>query len=137
MGLSPGTKLGPYEVIGPLGAGGMGEVYRARDTRLERTVAIKILPAQLSADPIRKQRFEREAKAISGLNHPNICMLHDVGSQDGIVYLVMECVEGQSLAQRLEKGPLPIEQVLKIGREIADALSAAHRSGIIHRDLKP
>jgi len=115
----------------------MGEVYRGRDTRLDRSVAIKILPAHYSSDRNHKQRFEREAKAISGLNHPNICTLHDVGSQDGIDYLVMECVEGQSLAQRLEKGPLPIEQVLKIGREIADALAAAHRSGIIHRDLKP
>ena len=137
MGLTPGTKLGPYEILAPLGAGGMGEVYRARDTRLDRTVAIKILPPHLANDPIRKQRFEREAKSISGLNHPNICTLHDVGSQDGIDYLVMECVEGESLSQRLEKGALPVEQVLKIGREIADALDKAHRSGIIHRDLKP
>jgi Tol biopolymer transport system component len=137
MGLSPGTKLGPYEVIGPLGAGGMGEVYRARDTRLERTVAIKILPAQLSADPGRKQRFDREAKTISGLNHPNICMLHDVGSQDGVDYLVMECVEGETLAKRLEKGPLPVEQALKYGAQIADGLDKAHRNGVVHRDLKP
>ena len=115
----------------------MGEVYRARDTRLDRTVAVKILPAHFSNDPLRKQRFEREAKAISGLNHPNICTLHDVGSQDGTDYLVMECVEGESLAQRLAKGPLPIDQVLKVGREMADALDRAHRSGIIHRDLKP
>ena len=114
----------------------MGEVYRARDTRLDRTVAIKILPAHFSNDPVRKQRFEREAKAISGLNHPNICTLHDVGSQDG-TDLVMECVEGESLAQRLAKGPLPVDQVLKVGREMADALDRAHRSGIIHRDLKP
>jgi serine/threonine protein kinase len=137
MSLSAGTHLGPYEILSPLGAGGMGEVYRARDTRLQRTVAIKILPAHLSSDPIRKQRFEREAKAISGLNHPNICVLHDVGSQDGIDYLVMECVEGDTLAARLEKGPLPLEQVLKIGREIADALDKAHRGGVVHRDLKP
>src|SRR5713101_4546453 len=129
MPLNPGTKLGPYEIQSPLGAGGMGEVYRARDTRLERTVAIKILPQQLSNDPVRKQRFEREAKTISGLNHPNICVLHDVGSQDGVDYLVMECVEGDTLAARLEKGPLPLEQVLKIGREIADALDKAHRGG--------
>src|SRR4029077_4398730 len=115
----------------------MGEVYRARDTRLERTVAIKILPEQLSSDPVRKQRFEREAKTISSLNHPHICTLHDVGNQDGISYLVMECVEGETLAKRLEKGPLPLEQVHKYGMQIADALDKAHRSGIVHRDLKP
>src|SRR4029077_19307086 len=112
-------------------------VYRARDTRLERTVAIKILPAQLSSDPVRKQRFEREAKTISSLNHPHICVLHDVGSQDGVDYLVMECVEGETLAKRLEKAALPLEQTLKIGAQIADALDKAHRSGIVHRDLKP
>ena len=137
MSLAPGTKLGPYEIALPLGAGGMGEVYRARDTRLERTVAIKILPQQLSDDPIRKQRFEREAKTISSLNHPNICTLHDIGSQDGTDYLVMECVEGETLAKRLEKGPLPLEQVLKCGAQVADALDKAHRAGIVHRDLKP
>src|SRR6266436_5176804 len=137
MPLAPGTKFGPYEIQSPLGAGGMGEVYRALDTRLERTVAIKILPEQLSGDPVRKQRFEREAKTISGLNHPHICVLHDVGSQDGISYLVMECVEGETLAKRLEKGPLPLEQVLKYGMQIADALDKAHRSGVVHRDLKP
>jgi serine/threonine protein kinase len=137
MPLFPGAHLGPYEITGPLGSGGMGEVYRARDTRLERTVAIKILPAQLSSDPVRKQRFEREAKTISSLNHPHICVLHDVGSQDGIYYLVMECVEGETLAKRLEKGPLPLEQVLKYGMQIADALDKAHRSGVLHRDLKP
>jgi serine/threonine protein kinase len=115
----------------------MGEVYRARDTRLDRAVAIKILPQQLSSDPTRKQRFEREAKSISALNHPNICTLHDVGSQDGISYLVMECVEGETLAKRLERGPLPLEQVLKFGAQIADALDKAHHSGVIHRDLKP
>jgi eukaryotic-like serine/threonine-protein kinase len=137
MPLTPGTKLGPYEIVSALGAGGMGEVYRAKDTRLDRTVAIKILKEQFSKDPIRKQRFEREAKAISGLNHPNICTLYDVGSQNGTEYLVLEYVDGDSLAQRLTKGPLPIEQVLKVGREIADALDRAHRSGIVHRDLKP
>ena len=137
MPLAPGTRLGPYEISVPLGAGGMGEVYRAKDTRLDRSVAIKILPAQFSADPIRKQRFEREAKTISGLNHPHICVLYDVGHQDGIDYLVMECVEGETLAKRLERGPLPLEQVLKYGAQIADALDKAHRSGIIHRDLKP
>src|SRR5258708_16904496 len=137
MPLSPGTHLGPYEITAPLGAGGMGEVYRARDTRLERDVAIKILPAQLSSDPVRKQRFQREAKTISSLNHTHICALHDIGSQDGIDYLVMECVEGETLAKRLEKGPLPLEQVLKVGAQIADALDNAHRSGVVHRDLKP
>jgi serine/threonine protein kinase len=115
----------------------MGEVYRARDTRLDRTLAIKILPAQLSSDPVRKQRFEREAKAISSLNHPHICVLHDVGHQDGIDYLVMECVEGETLANRLLKGLLPLEQVLQFGAQVADALDKAHRNGITHRDLKP
>jgi eukaryotic-like serine/threonine-protein kinase len=137
MALAAGSKLGPYEITGPLGAGGMGEVYRARDTRLERTVAIKILPGQFSADLVRKQRFEREAKTISSLNHPHICVLHDVGSQDGVDYLVMECVEGETLAKRLEKGPLPLDQVLRYGAQIAVALDRAHRSGVVHRDLKP
>ena len=137
MSLSTGNKLGPYEIVGPLGAGGMGEVFRARDTRLDRTVAIKILPPQLSNDPIRKQRFEREAKTISSLNHPHICVLYDVGHQDGTDYLVMECLEGETLAKRLEKGPLPLEQVLKFGGQLADALDKAHRRGVVHRDLKP
>src|SRR5215471_16172435 len=137
MALTPGTKLGPYEIVAPLGAGGMGEVYRARDTRLERTVAIKILPPHLSSDPVRKQRFEREAKIISSLNHPHICVLYDIGSQDGVDYLVMECLEGQTLARRLEKGPLSLDQVLQYGAQIAGALDRAHRSGVVHRDLKP
>jgi serine/threonine protein kinase len=137
MPLSPGVRLGPYEILDAIGAGGMGEVYRARDIRLERTVAIKILPAHLSSGPVRKQRFEREAKIISSLNHPHICVLHDVGQQDGIDYLVMECVEGETLARRLEKGALPLDQVLKLGTQIADALDKAHRSGVVHRDLKP
>jgi eukaryotic-like serine/threonine-protein kinase len=137
MPLSPGTKFGAYEVVCLLGAGGMGEVYRARDTRLGREVAIKILPKEMSADTVRKQRFEREAKTISSLNHPNICVLHDVGSQDGVEYLVMECVEGETLAKRLERGALPLEQVLKFGAQIADALDKAHRGGVVHRDLKP
>src|SRR5207253_2309644 len=137
MPLPPGTHFGPYEITGLLGSGGMGEVYRARDTRLERTVAIKILPAHLSSDPLRKQRFEREAKTISSLNHPHVCTLHDVGSQDGVEYLVMECVEGETLAKRLEKGALPLEQGLKYGAEIAGGLDKAHRSGVVHRDLKP
>src|SRR6266567_2921310 len=137
MSLSPGTKLGPYEIRAPLGAGGMGEVYRARDTRLERIVAIKVLPSRLSSDPDLKQRLEREARAISSLNHPHICALYDIGSQEGIDFLVMEYLEGQTLADRLQKGALPIEQVLKTGIEIADALAKAHRQGIVHRDLKP
>jgi serine/threonine protein kinase len=115
----------------------MGEVYRAKDTRLDRSVAIKILPAEFSSDPVRKQRFEREAKTISNLNHPHICVLYDVGHQDGTDYLVMECVEGETLAKRLEKGPLPLEQVLRYGSQIAEALDKAHRSGVVHRDLKP
>jgi serine/threonine protein kinase/Tol biopolymer transport system component len=137
MTLPTGAKLGPYQIQSPLGAGGMGEVYRARDTRLERTVAVKILPAQFSSDPVRKQRFEREAKTISSLNHPHICVLYDVGHQDGMDYLVMECVEGETLARRLEKGPLPLDQVLRYGAQIADGLDKAHRSGVVHRDLKP
>ena len=137
MALTPGIRFGPYEIVSTLGAGGMGEVYRARDTRLERTVAIKTLPAEFSSDPVRKQRFEREAKTISSLNHPHICVLYDVGSQDGVDYLVMEYVEGETLAKRLEKGALPLVQVLNFGAQIADALDKAHRSGVIHRDLKP
>ncbi len=137
MSLKAGTYLGPYEVLAPLGAGGMGEVYRARDTRLDRTVAIKVLPAQLADSPERRQRFEREAKAISSLNHPHICTLHDVGQQGGIDFLVMEYLEGDTLAQRLTKGPLVLEQVLQYATEIADALDKAHRKGVTHRDLKP
>ncbi|HEX8817104.1 MAG TPA: protein kinase [Terriglobales bacterium] len=137
MALTPGTKLGPYEILSPLGAGGMGEVYRARDTRLDRDVAIKVLPAHLSSDPDLRQRMEREAKAISALNHPHICTLHDVGSQNGVDFLVMEHLEGETLADRLKRGPLPLQEALKIGREIAEALEKAHRRGIVHRDLKP
>jgi predicted Ser/Thr protein kinase len=135
--LDVGTKLGPYEVTAPLGSGGMGEVYRARDTRLDRSVAIKVLPADVSANAERKQRFEREARTISSLNHPNICALYDVGHQDGMDYLVMEYLEGETLEKRLEKGPLPTEVLLRHAIEIADALEKAHRSGVIHRDLKP
>src|SRR5271168_4497792 len=137
MALAAGTRLGPYEIVAPLGAGGMGEVYRARDTRLERTVAIKVIPAHLASDRDLKQRLEREAKAISALNHPHICTLHDVGSQDGIDFLVMEYLEGETLAERLKKKPLPLDQLLKTAIEIADALDKAHRAGIVHRDLKP
>jgi eukaryotic-like serine/threonine-protein kinase len=137
MTLASGTKLGPYKIVAPLGAGGMGEAYRALDTRLDRSVAIKILASQLSDDADRRQRFEREAKAISSLNHPNICTLHDIGRQDGVDYIVMEYLEGETLAARLEKGPLPVAQVLEYGTQIASALDKAHRSGVTHRDLKP
>ena len=137
MALTTGTRLGPYEIQSPLGAGGMGEVYRARDTRLDRTVAIKILPQHLSSDPDLKARLEREARAISALSHPNICHLYDIGAQDGTDYLVMELLEGESLADRLQKGPLPLKQALEYGIEIAKALEKAHKTGIVHRDLKP
>ncbi len=137
MPLTSGTKLGPYEIQSPLGAGGMGEVYRARDTRLDRAVAIKILPAHLSDNPEAKQRFDREARAVSSLNHPNICTLHDVGHQEGVDYLVMEFLEGETLADRLIKGPLSPAQVLKCGIEICEGLEAAHKKGVVHRDLKP
>jgi Tol biopolymer transport system component/predicted Ser/Thr protein kinase len=137
MPLSTGARLGPYEVLSAIGAGGMGEVYKARDTRLGRDVAIKVLPAGLNADPERRHRFELEARAVSALNHPHICVLHDVGSQDGIDFLVMEYLDGRTLAERLRKGPLPVIQVLELGAQIADALATAHRRGIVHRDLKP
>jgi eukaryotic-like serine/threonine-protein kinase len=137
MALTSGTKLGPYEIQSPLGAGGMGEVYRARDTRLDRTVAIKILPAHLSDDPEFKQRFEREAKTVSSLNHPYICQLFDVGQQDGTDFLVMEFLDGETLADRLRRGAMPLNEILKTGTEIAEALNVAHRAGIVHRDLKP
>src|SRR6266487_7111376 len=137
MTLQPGTRFGAYEIQAPLGAGGMGEVYRARDTRLQRDVAIKVLPELFASDPERLARFEREAHLLSSLNHPRICALYDVGTQDGVDFLVMEYLEGQTVADRLQKGALPIEQVLKIGIEIADALDKAHRQGIVHRDLKP
>ena len=137
MSLASGIRLGPYEIVSLLGAGGMGEVYRARDTRLDRTVALKVLPEHLAQSPELRQRFEREAKAISALSHPHICVLHDVGQHEGTDYLVMEYLEGESLADRLKKGALPLEQVLRYGFEIADALDRAHRKGIVHRDLKP
>ena len=137
MNLATGTRLGPYEVLSSLGAGGMGEVYRARDTRLDRTVAVKILPERLSSNPERRLRFDREARTISSLSHPHICSLYDVGQQDGIDYLVMEYIEGESLADRLKKGPLPLNQALSQAIQIADALDKAHRAGIVHRDLKP
>ena len=137
MALSAGTRLGPYEIVSPLGAGGMGEVYRARDTRLDRTVAVKVLPTHLSSNSDARQRFDREARAISSLSHPNICQLYDVGHQDGVDYLVMEFLEGETLAARIGRGPVPTDQLLKIGSDICDGLERAHRSGVVHRDLKP
>src|SRR5437667_6940477 len=133
MTVAAGTRFGPYEIVAPIGAGGMGEVYRARDTRLERSVAIKILPTEFAANAQLRLRFEREARAISQLSHPHICTLFDVGEN----YLVMELLEGETLADRLSRGPLPLADVLKFGIQIADALGRAHRSGIVHRDLKP
>ena len=135
--LSPKTKLGPYEILSQIGAGGMGEVYKARDTRLDRIVAIKVLPAHLADRPDLRERFEREARTIAGLNHPHICTLHDIGRQDGTDFLVMEFLEGETLAKRLMKGPLPVEQVLQYAIEIADALDKAHHKGVTHRDIKP
>jgi Tol biopolymer transport system component len=137
MPLSPGSHLGPYQIRGLLGAGGMGEVYRAHDARLGRDVAIKVLPTQRAASPDVRARFEREARTVSQLNHPHICTLYDLGHQDGIDYLVMELIEGGTLAERLAKGPLPLGDVLTLGRQIAGALDRAHRAGIVHRDLKP
>src|SRR6266536_4012228 len=137
MTLSAGSKLGPYEILSAIGAGGMGEVYRARDTRLERTVAVKVLPEHLTSDEDLRQRFEREAKTISQLSHPHICALYDVGREGNRDYLVMEYLEGETLAARLDKGALPADQLLRYGIEIADALDKAHRQGIVHRDLKP
>jgi eukaryotic-like serine/threonine-protein kinase len=137
MPLSSGTQLGPYQIVDPLGAGGMGEVYRARDKRFDRSLAVKVLPSELSDDPDRRGRFEREAKAIAALSHPHICTLHDVGRHEGTDYLVMELIEGQTLAARLAKGPLPVADALIVAMQIAAALDAAHRLGIVHRDLKP
>src|ERR1700688_395447 len=137
MPILPGRRLGPYEIIAAIGAGGMGEVYRARDTRLDRVVAIKVLPAHVADDPQLRERFEREARTIATLSHPHICVLYDVGHQEGIDYLVMEYLEGETLAARLMKGSLPVEQVLQYGSQIADALAAAHAREITHRDLKP
>ena len=137
MSLTQGARLGPYEIVAPLGAGGMGEVYKARDTRLDRTVAIKILPAGVADDPQRRERFRREARAISSLTHAHICTLHDIGEQDGVEFLVMEYLAGETLAHRLLRGALPLEDVLRIAVQLADALDAAHRAGLTHRDLKP
>src|SRR2546427_10218508 len=137
MALTAGTKLGPYEILAMLGAGGMGEVYRALDTRLDRTVAIKVLASHLSSSPELKQRMEREARAISSLNHPHICHLYDLGSQDGTDYLVMEFLEGETLAERLRKGAIPLSEILKIGIAIAQSLALAHGQGSVNLDLNP
>src|ERR1700690_4305193 len=137
MALTSGTRLGPYEIESPLGAGGMGEVYRARDTRLDRTVAIKVLNAQLVASSELRARFEREAKVVSQLQHPHICVLHDVGNEGPVDYLVMEFLQGESLAERLRKGPLPPEQILTIAIAIAGALEKAHPTGGVQRARKP
>ncbi len=137
MALKSGSRLGPYEIISLIGTGGMGEVYKAKDTRLDRTIAIKVLPSHLSDNAERRERFEREARAVSSLNHPHICTLHDVGEQDGTYFLVMEYMEGETLADRLKKGPLPLEEALRYSTEIADALDKAHRQSVVHRDLKP
>src|SRR5262245_36776892 len=137
MILAAGAKLGRYEIVSPLGAGGMGEVYRARDTRLGREVALKLLAAPLSSQPDQRERFEREARAISQLAHPHICTLHDVGSDGGVDFLVMELLQGQTLAERLAKGPLSPDEALAVGAQVAGGLAAAHRRGIVHRDLKP
>ena len=137
MALIPGTKLGPYVIESLLGAGGMGEVYRARDVRLQRTVAIKVLPAHLSSDPELHARFEQEAKSISGLQHPNICVIHDIGSQDGVDFMVMEYVAGQTLDKLIPAGGLATDVAVKYAAQVAEALSRAHASGIVHRDLKP
>ena len=137
MSLASGTRLGPYEVVALIGAGGMGEVYRGKDTRLNRDVAIKVLPAHLAANAEFRQRLEREARAVAALNHPHICALYDIGQQDGLDFLVLEYLEGETLAKRLEKGPLPAEQLLRYAIQTADALDKAHRKGFTHRDLKP
>jgi len=135
MAIEPGVRLGPYEIVAPLGSGGMGEVYRARDTRLDRTVAIKVLPSELASDPQLRDRFDREARAISSLNHPHICTLHDVGHEGGLDFLVLEYLEGATLADRLARiGALPVADALKIGIDICDALVTAHRAGIVRSE---
>src|SRR6266852_308187 len=135
--LEPGARLGPYQVLDTLGAGGMGQVYRARDSRLNRTVAIKVVHAKMADRADFRQRLQREGRAVSALNHPHIGSLYDIGEQDGVDYLVMEYIEGKTLAERLRKGPLPMDQTMRFGAQLADALAAAHSQGIVHRDLKP
>ena len=136
MALPPGTRLGPYEVTAQIGAGGMGEVYRATDTNLKRSVAIKVLPAAVAADPERLARFQREAEVLAALNHPHIAAIYGLERSDGTTALVMELVEGPTLADRIEKGAIPLDEALPIAKQIAEALEAAHEQGIIHRDLK-
>src|SRR5579872_315785 len=137
MALSAGERLGPYEIHGLIGKGGMGEVYRARDTRLGRTVAIKVLPAEFSAQEERLRRFEQEAQVLGALNHPNLLAIHDVGSQNGTHFLVSELLEGESLGERLQQGALPVRKAMDLGVQIAKGLAAAHEKGIVHRDIKP
>jgi serine/threonine protein kinase len=137
MPLSAGEKLGPYEILSAIGSGGMGEVYKARDTRLDRTVAVKVLPEHIAKREDLRSRFEREARSVASLNHPNICTLYDIGNQDGAGYMVMEFMEGETLAARIDKSALPLDQVLKLATQIADALDRAHRAGVTHRDVKP
>src|SRR6201987_4088048 len=137
MPLTPGTKLGPYEILVAIGAGGMGEVYRARDTRLGRDVAIKVLPEALANDADRLRRFEQEARTVAALNHPNILGIHDIGTHDGAPFLVSELLEGQTLREKLESGPLPVRRAIEYALGIAQGLAAAHEKGIVHRDLKP
>src|ERR671915_1599068 len=137
MSVSPGTRLGAYDLLGPLGAGGMGEVYRASDSRLKRQVAIKILPAALAADPDRLARFQREAEVLASLNHPHIAAVYGFEDAPGVKALVMELVEGPTLADRVAQGPIPVDEAVAIARQIVEALEAAHERGIIHRDLKP
>ncbi|MDQ1349212.1 MAG: eukaryotic-like serine/threonine-protein kinase, partial [Acidobacteriota bacterium] len=137
MSLTAGVRLGPYEISGAIGAGGMGEVYRARDTRLDRSVAIKVLPPALTASAERRARFEREARSLAALSHPRICTLFDVGEHHGSTFLVMEHLQGETLAERIFRGPLPLASALEIAVQIAEGLDAAHKRGIVHRDLKP
>src|SRR5580658_208658 len=137
MPLAIGDKLGPYEIVSQIGAGGMGEVWKARDTRLDRTVAIKVMPKHIAAREDLRARFEREARTVSSLHHPNICVLHDIGKQDGADFMVLEFLEGETLAARTARGPMPLGEVLAYGIQIADALDRAHRSGVSHRDVKP
>ncbi|HEX2465113.1 MAG TPA: serine/threonine-protein kinase, partial [Thermoanaerobaculia bacterium] len=137
MALEPGSRLGPYEIVSLRGKGGMGEVYLARDVRLERKVAIKVLPRELAEDPLLRQRLQREARTISQVRHPHLCALYDIGAEDGVDFLVMEYLEGETLEDRVSRGALPIDEVISIGGQIAEAVAAAHRGGVIHRDLKP
>ena len=137
MTLTSGTRLGPYEIVAPIGAGGMGEVYKARDTRLDRIVALKVIAAAAGVDPALRQRFLREARAISALSHPHICVLYDIGEHQGMDFLVMEYLERETLGDRLGRGPMPIDAALRLGEQVADALRVAHRHGVVHRDLKP